>query len=171
MITWTSPADGVANITGDAWATQSTDDVWLEYIPADLPSNYIPGEYLVADLNPDTVLQAGTTPLLGGTVQPPYAPSWDPAQFGTSPAIPCGVGVPWCNGYESPLNPIAVQKGDVIAALIENYNTSTGEIAGLDLNVQFTPSATPTPEPGFWLQAMTLLVTLGLVCRLRLRRT
>jgi hypothetical protein len=64
-----------------------------------------------------------------------------------------------------------VQKGDVIAALIENYNTSTGEIAGLDLNVQFTPSATPTPEPGFWLQAMTLLVTLGLVCRLRLRRT
>ena len=132
MITWTSPADGKVVISGDAWPTWHTESVWLEYVP----------EYLASlGLNPGNgvqgVLQSGTTPLLGGSVQVGYVSQGSPAAFGTSAWIPCSASVPWCGyTYRGPLQPIDVQKGDVIAALIENYYCCGEDIAGLDLNVR-----------------------------------
>jgi hypothetical protein len=120
MILWTSPSAGIVDISGDARTTQSTDDVWLQYIPASLAA---------LGLNPGNVLQQGTTPVANGTVQSSDPNCNTTIQFGTQPCIPLRTpGVTLGN--------LQVQQGDVIAALIENYNIFTTDAAILDLSVQ-----------------------------------
>ena len=130
MVTWTSPINGIINISGDAWQGSSTDDVWLQYVP----------QALAGSLNPGNVLQAGTTHLAAGTVQ-----STDPScsgkeSLGTTPCIPL-ISV-------SSLSNLSVNAGDVIAVLIENYNLYHGDSAGVDLAVQLLTDFQQTGPAG-----------------------
>jgi len=131
MITWVSPFNGIVNISGNAWATNHTSLVTLEYVPAAIAATVNnPGNGI------DGALEAGTTPLLGGAAQYPYSTSQNPAAFGTSPYIPCSASASWCNyTYMGPLQPIAVNQGDMIAAVIQNMYMYSGDVVGLNLSV------------------------------------
>jgi len=143
MITWTSPVTGTIDISGNAWTTLHTSVVQLEYIPASLaPSIDNPGN------GTGGALEGGTTALLGGSVQagldpssPYYETAGHPAAFGTSASIPCENGPLPCGAYQAPLPPIAVNQGDMIAAVIENYYLYSGDTVGLNLNVQIMGNA------------------------------
>lgn len=118
MITWTSPVNGYVNIFGNAWVTNHSSSVWLEYIPEAYASN----------LNPGNVLQSGTIPVANGTVQ-----------AGTGCAGPVDLGTEPCIPLRTPpltLNNLPVQKGDVLAALIQNFYLPGGDTVGLNLAVQ-----------------------------------
>jgi hypothetical protein len=116
MITWTSPKNGTIAISGDAWTQQSTDNVWVELVP----------KALAAMLNPDNVLQAGTTPLANGTVQ--VNTGCQTGQLGAPPCIPV-------RSVQS-LSNVAVQEGDVVAVLIENFNLFTPDTAMVSLGIR-----------------------------------
>jgi hypothetical protein len=141
MITWTSPVNGTITVSGNAWVTYQTSDVTLEYVPASIASSVDnPGNGVGG------ALQGGTWRVVAGTVQHGatggyYVSPADPAAFGTSMSIPCENGQLPCSGYTAPLPAFTVNKGDMIAAVIENYYMYSGDTAGLNLNVQISGDA------------------------------
>jgi len=140
-ITWISPVTGTVTISGNAWTTNQSSDVTVEYVPASIASSVNnPGN------STDGALQAGTSRVVAGTVQHGvfgnyYESETSPAAFGTSYSIPCENGTLPCTGYVAPLPPITVNKGDMIAAVIEDYYLYGGDTVGLNLNVQISGDA------------------------------
>lgn len=139
MITWVSPVTGTITISGNAWTTSQTSDVAVEWIPASLaPTINNPGNGVGG------ALEGGTSPLVNGTVQHSATGNYfesqaDPANFGTSYSIPCGNGNLGCvSANPGALKTLTVSKGDMIAAVIENYYLFGGDTVGLSLGVQIT---------------------------------
>jgi hypothetical protein len=133
-ITWTSPVNGTITVSGNAWAQFYAANVTVEYVPEPIavtvnnPGNAVGG-----------ALQAGTWRVVAGTVG--GGSESNPPVFGTSPSIPCENGQLPCSGYTAPLPAFTVNKGDMIAAVIENYYLYSGDTAGLNLNVQISGDA------------------------------
>jgi len=136
LITWTAPTAGTISISGDAWyaATSSgyssADNVYLQLIP----------KSLAGSLSLDNVTQTGTTSLANGTVQAGYSSVTNKSSFGS-------ISIPLID--VSSLTNLTVQAGDVIALLVVNMSTSGGNIDGVDLTIDETPTggSTPVPEP------------------------
>lgn len=152
MVVWRSPADGIINISGNAWPTYSIQSVWVYYIPSAYAN----------DLNPDSASLYGYS-IANGAVQYPYQDPQHPAQFGVDffGAVPWRtyydsnwtvnghVEVPTPGGY-TPGSIISghVNAGDVIVGLTEQWNLFVGDTAGLNVSVQLAADFQQAGQPG-----------------------